>query len=405
VTGQSKQLFLSAIMLVIASAVTAVLYFNRPSSELAEPAAQDITVDALEVSLQTIRIPIQAQGTVTPVRQTSIISEVRGRITEVSDAFNVGDFVSKGDVILRIDPRDYQTELLRAQAAVASAKSGMAQEKGRAAVARQEWKRLPKGSQRSPEAKDLYLRIPQLELAEAQLLSAMADRDTATNNLERTVISAPYDCLIRSKHSELGQFVSPGTPLTEIMSIESAEVRLAVPQSKLGYLDLPSVGAYNADTNVDLYSDVAGNVQHWQAQLVRTEGIYDERSRVLYTVARIEDPYGLKTSTEPLSPLRIGTFVHARILGKELDGITVLPRHILRAGNLLWVVDEDMILRNRKVSLLRTGGDLIYVSAGLEDGDLVSVSVLDPTFSGSKVRIVSQKSTAERANAQATNAL
>lgn len=404
-TGQSKQLFLSAIMLVIASAVTAVLYFNRPSSELAEPAAQDITVDALEVSLQTIRIPIQAQGTVTPVRQTSIISEVRGRITEVSDAFNVGDFVSKGDVILRIDPRDYQTELLRAQAAVASAKSGMAQEKGRAAVARQEWKRLPKGSQRSPEAKDLYLRIPQLELAEAQLLSAMADRDTATNNLERTVISAPYDCLIRSKHSELGQFVSPGTPLTEIMSIESAEVRLAVPQSKLGYLDLPSVGAYNADTNVDLYSDVAGNVQHWQAQLVRTEGIYDERSRVLYTVARIEDPYGLKTSTEPLSPLRIGTFVHARILGKELDGITVLPRHILRAGNLLWVVDEDMILRNRKVSLLRTGGDLIYVSAGLEDGDLVSVSVLDPTFSGSKVRIVSQKSTAERANAQATNAL
>ncbi|MFT6051457.1 MAG: RND family efflux transporter MFP subunit [Halioglobus sp.] len=392
-------------MLVIASAVTAVLYFNRPSSELAEPAAQDITVDALEVSLQTIRIPIQAQGTVTPVRQTSIISEVRGRITEVSDAFNVGDFVSKGDVILRIDPRDYQTELLRAQAAVASAKSGMAQEKGRAAVARQEWKRLPKGSQRSPEAKDLYLRIPQLELAEAQLLSAMADRDTATNNLERTVISAPYDCLIRSKHSELGQFVSPGTPLTEIMSIESAEVRLAVPQSKLGYLDLPSVGAYNADTNVDLYSDVAGNVQHWQAQLVRTEGIYDERSRVLYTVARIEDPYGLKTSTEPLSPLRIGTFVHARILGKELDGITVLPRHILRAGNLLWVVDEDMILRNRKVSLLRTGGDLIYVSAGLEDGDLVSVSVLDPTFSGSKVRIVSQKSTAERANAQATNAL
>lgn len=392
-------------MLVVASAVTAVLYFNRPSSELAEPAAQDITVDALEVSLQTIRIPIQAQGTVTPVRQTSIISEVRGRITEVSDAFNVGDFVSKGDVILRIDPRDYQTELLRAQAAVASAKSAMAQEKGRAAVARQEWKRLPKGSQRSPEAKDLYLRIPQLELAEAQLLSAMADRDTATNNLERTVISAPYDCLIRSKHSELGQFVSPGTPLTEIMSIESAEVRLAVPQSKLGYLDLPSVGAYNADTNVDLYSDVAGNVQHWQAQLVRTEGIYDERSRVLYTVARIEDPYGLKTSTEPLSPLRIGTFVHARILGKELDGITVLPRHILRAGNLLWVVDEDMILRNRKVSLLRTGGDLIYVSAGLEDGDLVSVSVLDPTFSGSKVRIVSQKSTAERANAQATNAL
>jgi RND family efflux transporter MFP subunit len=405
VTGKSKQFFLSAIMLLVACTVTAALYINRPSSELAEPAAHDVTVDVLEVSLQTIRIPIQAQGTVTPVRQTSIVSEVRGRITEVSDAFNVGDFVSKGDVILRIDPRDYQTELLRAQAAVASAKSAMAQEKGRSAVAREEWKRLPKGTQRSSEAKDLYLRIPQLELAEAQLLSAIADRDTATNNLERTVISAPYDCLIRSKHSELGQFVSPGTPLTEIMSIESAEVRLAVPQSKLDYLDLPNVGAYSTDASVNLYTDVAGNVQHWQAQLVRTEGIYDERSRVLYTVARIEDPYGLKTSAEPQSPLRIGTFVHARILGKELTGITVLPRHILRSGNLLWVVDDDMILRNRKVSLLRTGGDSVYVSAGLEEGDLISISVLDPTFSGSRVRIVSQKSTAEEASIMSTNAL
>jgi len=389
VTKTSRQLVISFTMLVAALIVTGTMYLNRPPSELKEPEQQVVTIDVTEVVKENIRIPIQAQGTVVPVRQTSIISEVKGRVVEVSESFNVGNFVSKGDVLLRIDPRDYQTQLLRAQAAVASAESSLAQEKGRAQVAKQEWSRLPKDSQRSREARELYLRLPQLEQAEAQLLAATADLNTARNNLERTIISAPYDALIRSKNSDLGQFVSPGTPLADIFSVEYAEVRLAIPQSKLAYLDLPGIGAYNSDSSVDLYTDVAGDVNHWQAQLQRTEGVFDERSRVLFTVARISDPYALKDMARQSSPLRIGTFVNARISGRELKGLVTLPRHILRAGNLLWVVDSNMKLQNRKVTILRTGGDYIYVSAGLENGDLVSLTSVDATFSGAEVKIVS----------------
>ena len=117
----------------------------------------------------------------------------------------------------------------------------------------------------------------------------------------------------------------------------------------------------------------------------RTEGVFDERSRVLYTVARIRDPYALK---EPgREPLRVGTFVNANIEGRELKGIVSLPRYLLRAGNFVWVVDSEQHLRNRKVSMLRTGGDLIYVTAGLDDGDLVSLTNLDNSFAGSKVKI------------------
>jgi len=371
------------------------MYLNRPPSVLAEPEQYVVTIDVAEVVKEDIRIPIQAQGTVTPVRQTSIISEVKGRVVEVSENFNVGNFVSKGDVLLRIDPRDYQTQLLRAQAAVASAESTLAQEKGRAQVAKQEWSKLPKGAQRSREAKDLYLRIPQLEQAEAQLLAATADLDTARNNLERTIISAPYDALIRSKRSDLGQFVSPGTTLADIFSVDYAEVRLAIPQSKLAYLDLPGIGAYDgSDSNVDLYTDVAGDINHWQGQLNRTEGVFDERSRVLFTVVRIEDPYALKNIAAQIAPLRIGTFVNASISGKKLEGLVVLPRHILRAGNLLWVINNNMKLQNRKVTILRTGGDYIYVSSGLENGDLVSLTSVGAAFSGAAVKIVSQTSSA-----------
>jgi len=393
-------------MLAAAGLVAATMYMNRPPSALAEPEERVVTVEVAEAVRENIRIPVQAQGTVSPVRQTSIISEVKGRIVEVSDSFNVGSFARKGDVLLRIDPRDYQTSLLRAQAAVASAQSNLAQEEGRAQVARQEWNKLPKGSQRSQQAKELYLRVPQLELAKAQVLAAMADLNTARDNLERTIITAPYDALIRDKHSDLGEYVAPGSTLADIFSVDYAEVRLAIPQSKLSYLDLPGVGGYSgSESSVDLYTDVSGDINHWPAQLHRTEGVFDERSRVLFTVVRIEDPYALKESTTHTLPLRIGTFVNANISGREIEDLITLPRHILRPGNLVWVVDKDMKLRNRKVTVLRTGGDNIYVSGGLDEGDLVSLTSLDATFSGATVKIVSRTTSATSAESTMGQAL
>jgi len=386
-SSKKKQALLSIAMLAIATAFSTLLYLNRPSSEIAEPEYKPVTVDVARVVKENLRIHVQAQGTVTPLRKTAIMAEVKGRIVEVSPTFNVGGFLKEGEVLLRIDPRDYQTSLLRAQAALESSESALAQEEGRAEVALREWKKLPKGSQRSEEARDLYLRKPQLEQAQAQLLAARADLDTARDNLERTIIRAPYDALIRAKHSELGQFVATGSPLVDVFSIEYAEVRLPIPQSKLNYLELPGVEGYEQGAPIDLYTDVAGDIKHWKAELHRTEGVYDERSRVLYTVARIEDPYALNSPDNP--PLRIGTFVNANIQGREFQGVVRLPRHLLRAGDLLWIVDESSRLRNRKVTTLRTGGDDIYVSAGLDNGDLVSLTTLDNSYDGATVDIVS----------------
>ena len=378
-------------MLLAATAVSVVLYLNRPSSEIAEPVYAPVTIDVAEVVKQNVRIEVQAQGTVTPLRETTLLAEVKGRIIEVSDAFHVGGFVSRGDVLLRIDPRDYQTNLLQAAAQLESAESGLVQEKGRAEVALREWQKLPKGSQRSEEARDLYLRKPQLEQANAQLLAAQAELNTARDNLDRTIIRAPYDALIRAKNSELGQFVSPGTQLADIFSVEAAEVRLPIPQSKLDYLEMPGLQGYQNGSAIDLYTDVSGEIKHWTARMHRTEGVFDERSRVLYTVARIDDPYGLRHPDR--LPLRMGTFVNANIEGRELSDMVVLPRYVLRAGSYVWVVDESMQLHNRKVTTLRTGSDWLYVTAGLENGELVSLTSLDSSFAGARVEIKSRKST------------
>ena len=375
-------------MLAGSVVITTILYLNRPATIIEEPVRTIVTVDVTEVVKQNLRIPIQAQGTVTPLQETSVMSEVNGRIIEVSPSFIVGGFVSKDDVLLRIDPRNYKTSLLRAEASVKSAQSNLAQETGRAKVAEQEWKKTPRGKQRTQASKDLYLRKPQLDQALAQMLAAQADLNTARDNLERTSISAPYDALIRTKHSELGQFVAAGTPLVDIFSVEYAQVRLPIPQNKLEYLELPELGTMQNGSPVDLYTEVGGQVKHWNAYLHHTEGVFDARSRVLFNVVRIKDPYGLQYPHA--EPLRIGTFVNARIEGKELFDIVRLPRYIIRAGNNVWVIDETGLLRTRSVTLLRTGGDFVYVSAGLNDGELVSLTTLDNSFEGAQVRIESQ---------------
>ncbi|MFT6286041.1 MAG: RND family efflux transporter MFP subunit [Alcanivorax sp.] len=387
-TQKRRQFFLSLILLGGAAVVSGALFLNRPSSAISEPVYVPITVDVAQAVKQTIHIPVVAQGTVSALQSTNIQAEVKGRVVELSPALNVGGFIAANEVMLRIDPRDYQTNLLRAQAAVESAESSLAQERGRAQVAKREWEKLPKGSQRSQDAKDLYLRKPQLEQAEAQLLAARADHNTAKDNLDRTVIRSPYDAIIREKQTDLGQFVAAGSPLAAVFSVEYAEVRLPIPQSKLAYLDLPGLNGYEQGVSIDLYTDVAGDINHWQARLDRTEGVFDERSRALFTVARIEDPYGLKHPER--GALRIGTFVNATIQGKAIEGLVRLPRYILRAGNNLWVVDTNNRLRNRQVTVLRTGGDQIYVSQGLQENDLVSLTTVDTSLDGAEVSIISR---------------
>jgi len=92
----------------------------------------------------------------------------------------------------------------------------------------------------------------------------------------------------------------------------------------------------------------------------------------------------------------MGTFVNANSEGRDLGDLVVLPRYVLRAGNYVWVVDDSMRLRNRQVTTLRTGGERVYVSAGLENGDLVSLTSLDASFAGALVSIRSTSSTDQR---------
>ena len=195
-------------------------------------------VDVMRVHAANEKTTVKAQGSVTPRTQTTLVSEVSGLITEVSAAFVAGGFFSKGDVLVRIDDRNYRAEVKRAQAAVRAAETNVTRETGLADYAREDWERAQSVLRSSKAATDLAMRKPQQAEALASLEFAKADLEKREGDLDRTVIRAPYDGLVREKRADIGQFVNSGSPLAVTFSVEVAEIRLPLPDSQLPYLNL-----------------------------------------------------------------------------------------------------------------------------------------------------------------------
>lgn len=381
---------LPVLIIVAAIVVSALLRISRPDAEQNDPLQLVVTVDAMSVAVVDSYITVPSQGTVEPRTRTNLVSEVAGQVVEVSPAFVAGGFFRQGDILVKMEDQDYRAAVRRAEASVASARSLLEQEKGQADVAQREWDRMTAEEQSRIRARELYLRKPQLEEARARLASAEADLEQAMTDLAKTTITAPYDGLVSAKNTDIGQFVTTGASIAETFAVDYAEVRLPVPEAKISFLDLPSATGYKNDDyapEVDLVSRIGDTEYHWTGKLTRTEGVLDTRTRVLFSVVQIEDPYNLYSNEMGREPLRIGTYVNAAIQGRLLEDVVVLPRYTLQSNNIIWTADNEGRLRPKTVEVLTINGDDVYISAGLKDGDQVVITRLENPLNGMQVQV------------------
>ncbi len=381
--------FMLPALLILGSIViltTLIIYERSQQAERKPEVEQALLVDTVIATVSSLNFSVNSQGTVRPRTETTLVTEVSGKVVSVCPNFVAGGFFRKGDVLLEIDPSDYLTGLKRAEAALASRKAKLADETARSEQALKDWKNL--GKKGDPSS--LALRLPQLEDAKANVSAAEADVQKARRDLERTRITLPYDGLVRQKSVDVGQFVSPGTQLGVTFAIDTAEVRLPLTQHDLIYLDLPSETdlqqAQSEFPAVTLSVERADRVKQWQARIIRTEGVVDETSRAIYAVAQVVDPYGvLGKSTQ--SELKIGTFVHATIQGIPADDVVVLPRFVLQADSTVLAVDDHDKLQILPVTVLRAEPKKVYISDGIADGTRVITTRLDVPLPGTLLKI------------------
>lgn len=394
--------FMLPLILIIGSVfvvLALVAYQKSQTAERKEDTKKAVLVDTIEAEVVSLNFTVNSQGTVRPRTETTLVSEVSGKIVSVAPEFVAGGFFREGEVLLQIDPSDYQTGLKRAEAALASRKAKLADETARSEQALKDWKNL--GRQGQPT--DLALRKPQMADARANVSAAEADVQKARRDLERTSITVPYDGLVRQKSVDIGQYVTPGTRLGVTFAIDTAEVRLPLTNSDLHYLDLPSeTEIKNTDKSfppVTLSIDNGDETNQWQARIIRTEGVVDETSRVIYAVAQVIDPYGVLGQSHQ-EELKIGTFVNAEIQGLPAENVVVLPRYVLRADHTVLIANDDNELEILPVTVLRAEPRKVYLSQGIEGGTQVVITTLDAPVPGTKLAIRGLESATPVASAQ-----
>jgi RND family efflux transporter MFP subunit len=377
---------LPLLVLIIAGAGAATMILSRPVPETQIPEPPVPLVRVVEVRLADHTMTVISQGTVNPRTESTLVPEVAGRVIEVSPSFASGGFFEKDEVLLVLDPHDYRQALVQAQSAVAQAELRLALEQAEADVARNEWKELGEGGDPPP----LTARLPQLAEAEAVLAAARAAMTTAERNLDRTRVRAPFAGRVRQKNVDVGQYVSPATPLGTIYAADFAEIRLPLPDEDLAFIDLPLV--YRGEVpnergpRVTLRTDFAGETYEWQGRLVRTEGEIDPRTRMVHAVARVKDPYARGAEGDQ-PPLAVGLFVEAEIVGHTLENVAAIPRSAVRDDGRVLVIDDENRLRFREVEIVRSSRDTVIVGAGLNDGERVCVSTLAAVTDGMRVRV------------------
>ena len=365
-----------------------IMESTRSEPEQNPPEVIIPVVQVMTVYTENRRLKVKAEGTVSPKTASQLTSEVSGRVIWVSSALATGGFFSIEEVLLKIDPREYELAVIRARSAVAQAELKLASERQEAALAKQEWENLGEGT---PTA--LVLRKPHIADAEASVSAAEAALKQTEYDLERTFVRASYDGRVRSEQVDVGQFVSRGNSLASLYSVDFAEVRLPIADAELAYLNLSL--AYRGQTpskpgpRVILQSEFGGKYHKWIGRIVRTEGEIDPQTRMVHAIVQVKDPYG-RGSKENRPPLAVGMFVEAEIQGKWVKNIVALPRNVLR-GDQVMIIDEDSRLQFRKIEILRLEENEVLVLSGLEEGELVCLSTLEIPVNGMEVRVIEVK--------------
>jgi len=381
---KSLRYILPPVLIIASILVVVFLASNRPEPPERESVETAMLVDTISAEPAGHHFVVEAQGTVQPRTQTTLVPEVSGKVTHISEAFVAGGFFHAGEVLVEIDPSDYETALKQAEAELAAARARLSDEQARSQQARRDWEQLH-DTDREPSP--LVLRIPQLEQAQASVQAAEAALAKAQRNLERTRLSLPYDGMVRSRSVDIGQYVGIGTTLGIAFAVDEAEVRLPLPDRDLAFVELPHPGRTSGPRpKVRFFGDVSGERGSWTGEIVRTEGVVEESTRLTYAVARIQDPYGLLGEQRQV-PLPMGTYVQAEIQGRSASGLIELPRAALRDGDRLFIADEDNRLDIRTVEVVRATARRVYLADSVEAGERIITTAIAAPIPGTRLKV------------------
>lgn len=380
-----KKTLLACLVIVVVTTGALVLIFStEPTAERVGATKRTaMLVDVVEAERGDFRPLIRAMGTVKAEKEIMLSPRVSGEILSISEAFTPGGDVRKGDLLLEIDPADFEAVLMERRSALRQAMAELEIEKGRQDVAKQDYELL--GESLSSDKEALVLREPQLNTALARVEAARAALRRAELDLERTTIRAPFDAHILTREANVGSLVSPGDVLGRLVGIETYWIEAAVPVATLPWIAFPGEGENGVS------SARIRNRSAWPEEIYREGTVHqligslEEQTRLARLLVDVPDPLA-RGAASGKPPLILGSYVQTQIEGRLIGDVVRLERDYLRQNETVWVKKEG-VLEIRNVNIAFRDAVYVYIREGLAGGEQVVTTNLSTVLDGAPLRL------------------
>lgn len=430
--NQPRRQWLFFVPLLIGVGLFVVLKQSNQGAQQEQASERATAVRVISPPVVEVAPRVLAYGSVEPASVLEAVAEVAGELVLVHAKLSPGELVREGEVLLRIDPVDYELNLVQAEAQLTSSNIRLAeldvQEKNLNSllaldqqalkISERELNRLSgllsKGTvtrsaydkeqqntisrrQSVQGRKNSLAELPSsrsLQKAEIARLESLLSQ--AKRNLERTEIVAPFTGRVSSASLEVGEYVRAGDRLLELDAIDRAEVSVQLPMHQMATLILPSddqqTGMAPPETliNAQVLMDLGGKEQVWPARVSRLSDQVDPKTRTVGVIVTVDGPYeNVQAGVKP--PLVKGMFVKVMLQAKQGRRMAVVPRDAMTDGQLLVLNDENRLEKLEVLSMVASDGyvGIKYLDGSVEQSGLqVIVSDLVPAIDGMLLRPV-----------------
>ena len=357
---------------------------SAPRTQRKAPPTIVPMVEVITAQPKPHHVVVRAMGRIVPAQVMVVQPEVTGRVTYHSPNLVLGGRIEAGEVLVRIDPRDYRLAVKQQRANVARAKMELKIEAGRRRIATREWKLFRKKAKAGALSSELALRKPQELAAKASLVSAKSGLQRARLAAGKTTISASMNAVVREEAAEIGQLVGPASRLATLVGTDVYWVKVAIPVDRLSKIKIPGVRGETKGAKVKVIQALGqGKRVTKSGQVVRLLADLERVGKMAQLLVSVADPLGTLSGGLPLI---LGATVTVEIEGPKLPDTVTLPRNALRNEREVWLVSAEGKLLTRKITIGWREPTRLYVS-GLSSGARVITSPLPSAVEGMALKI------------------
>jgi len=379
------QFLLSVVVLACGAALATYYMKTSPEAKPRKREPSPPIVEVQQVNSGNHRLTVSSMGTALAAKEINLTAGVGGEIIKMSDNMVPGGFFAKGELLVAIDPADYQLAVMRLKSEVARAQYNLELEMGNQRVAQQEFDIL--GQEVSETEKKLMLREPQLGSQQAALDGTKATLAQAQLDLTRTQVKTPFNGVVLSRSVNLGARITEATVLAKLVGTDEFWLKLAIPTTQLRWITFPTGDEPGSEVRIFL-EEKSADSSFRTGRVIRLAADIEEQGRMASIYVAVKDPLNRLPENSTKPQILLGSFVRAEIAGIELAGVVPIKRDHLREGDSIWLLSDDQTLEIRQVDIVAKTSEQIYIGSGLADGEKLITSDLTAPTPGIPVQLL-----------------